>query len=402
MAPHLSLSEARRLAISAQGLAAPRPKSPALQHVRKVIQRLGLVQLDYVNVLLPAHYLVSFSRLGAYDRALFDDLVYQRREFTEHWAHEASVVPMETWPLLAYRRAQHRVRPYGFETFLDAHPEYVLAALEELRLRGPLIPADLPDHHSRPRELEHSWFGSVPRAVLEAHFGRGQVSIANRLSNFTRVYDLAERVIPKVHLEGRVDSDEAQRRLLLTAAKAHGVAAAGDLADYFRMPMQEAKPRLCELVESGQLEQVRVEGWRDAAYLYPGARVPAEVQAAALLCPFDPLIWTRQRTARLFGFDYRFEIFVPAEKRRWGSYVLPFLLGDRLVARVDLKAERTAGRLAVLGSYLEPGVEPLETAEALARELAALASWLGLSKVRVARRGDFARVLSAAVRSFIA
>ncbi|MBN9663176.1 MAG: YcaQ family DNA glycosylase [Acidobacteria bacterium] len=398
MAPDLSLAEARRLALASQGFAEARPDEPGLDHVRNVIRRLGLVQLDYVNVLLPAHYLVFYSRLGSYRRDHFEELVYQRREFTEHWAHEASVIPMESWPLLAYRRAQHRARPYGFQEFLDQHPEYALAALEHLRMRGALTPADLPDPQNRSRKLAESWFGTVPRAVLEAHFGRGHVSIANRLPNFTRVYDLSERVIPGEHLEHRVEVEEAQRRLLLMAAKAHGVAAAGDLADYFRMPVTEAKPRLLELVEAGLLEQVRVEGWRDAAYFYPGSRIPREVRASALLCPFDPVIWTRQRTERLFGFEYRFEIFVPQEKRRWGSYVLPFLLGDRLVARVDLKAERLDGRLAVLGSYLEPGVEAGEVAEALARELTALARWMGLNKVRVARRGDFAKPLAAAVR----
>lgn len=398
MARDLSLAEARRLALASQGFAEARPAAPDIDHVRSVIRRLGLVQLDYVNVLLPAHYLVFYSRLGSYPREHFEELVYQRREFTEHWAHEASVIPMESWPLLAYRRAQHRARPFGFQEFLDQHPEYALAALDHLRTRGALTPADLPDPQNRSRKLAESWFGTVPRAVLEAHFGRGHVSIANRLPNFTRVYDLSERVIPGEHLEHRVEVEEAQRRLLLMAAKAHGVAAAGDLADYFRMPMQDAKPRLLELVEAGLLEKVRVEGWRDAAYFYPGSRIPKAIEASSLLCPFDPVIWTRQRTERLFGFEYRFEIFVPQEKRRWGSYVLPFLLGDRLVARVDLKAERFDGRLAVLGSYLEPGVEPGEVAEALASELAALARWMGLNKVRVARRGDFAKTLAAVVR----
>ncbi|MGC4050058.1 MAG: crosslink repair DNA glycosylase YcaQ family protein [Paludibaculum sp.] len=258
--------------------------------------------------------------------------MYRKREFTEHWAHEASVIPMESWPLLAYRRDQHRARPYGFQEFLDQHPEYALAALEHLRTRGALTPADLPDPQNRSRKLAESWFGTVSRAVLEAHFGRGHVSIANRLPNFTRVYDLSERVIPGVHLEHRVEVEEAQRQLLLMAAKAHGVAAAVDLSDYFRMPMQHAKPRLLELVDAGLLEKVRVEGWRDTAFYYPGSRIPKAVQASSLLCPFDPVIWTRQRTERLFGFEYRFEISRAAGEAALGQL------------RAAVPAGRPAGR----------------------------------------------------------
>lgn len=398
MTADLSQAEARRLALNAQGLAGQRPAATRLDDIRAVIRRLGLVQLDFVNLLLPAHYLVFYSRLGAYDRAWFDELVYQRREFTEHWAHEASVIPMDVWPLLAYRRANHRIWPFGFETFLAENPAYTQRILDELRQRGALTPADLPHDHDHPRKLAGTWVGTVPRAVLEAHFGNGRVSIANRLPNFTRVYDLAERVIPTKILLQRVDEDEARRRLLLSAARAHGVATAGDLADYYRMLVQDARPRLAELVDAGLLRTVRVDNWREPAYLDPAAVIPQEALSSTLLCPFDPLIWTRARTQRLFGFEYRFEIFVPAEKRQWGAYVLPFLHGDRLTARVDVKAERTEGRLAVLGSFLEDGADAGGTAAALARALKDLSAWLGLGTVRVSRRGNLARALGAAVR----
>jgi uncharacterized protein YcaQ len=395
----LSLSETRRLALAAQGFDRPRPSGQVTAtHLGRTLRQLGLLQIDYVNVLLPAHYQVPFSRLGPYDRALFDDVVYRRRQFTEQWAHEASIVPVETWPLLRYRMETHRVRPWGFEAFLERYPEYVARVLDEVRGRGPLTADDLPEADGVPRRLEGAWHASVARAVLEAHFGRGVLAVADRRPNFARAYDLAERVLPPEHHGRRVGREEAQRELLRQAARAHGVAAASDLADYYRMPIGEARPRLAELVADGALRPVRVEGWREPAFLHPEARLPRQINAAALLSPFDPVVWYRPRTARLFGFEYRVEIFVPQEKRRWGYYVLPFLLGDRLVARVDLKADRAARRLLVLAAHLEAGADPGEVAAALAGELRALAGWLGLDAVVVERRGGFARPLAAAVR----
>ena len=355
------------------------------------------MQLDYVNLLAPAHYLVLFSRLGPYKKTLLDDLLYRRREFTELWAHEASIVPMETWPLLRYRRESHRVRPWGFEKFLASHPAYVGWVLEQVRDRGPLAARELTVPEGVERRLDLDWFGTVPRAALEAHFGCGALAIAAREPNFTRVYDLAERVIPPELLHVDIPREEAQRDLLLQAVRAHGVATAGDLADYWRMPVSGARPRITELVEAGRLRTVHVEGWREPALLDPGARAPDRVDAAALLAPFDPLIWTRARTARLFGFEYRFEIFVPPAKRKWGTYVLPFLLGDRLVARVDLKADRDSRRLRVVAASGERGVNPGAVAEALVRELRSLAGWLELDSIGVERRGDLARHLRALV-----
>lgn len=396
----LSASEARRLALAAQGFDRPRPRGPVdMRHLRRVIHQLGLLQIDYVNVLVPAQYQVPFSRLGPYDRARLDDLVYRRREFTEHWAHEASIVPMTAWPLLRYRRLAHRVRPHGFEHFLRRDPSYARRVVREIRARGPLTAAALPSPPGADRRLPGAWVGTVPRAVCEAHFGRGTLAIADRRPDFTRVYDLSERVVPVEIRCRRVPTAEAHRALLRLAARAHGVATAGDLADYYRMPLGMVRPRLRELVTSGELREVRVEGWPEPAFLDPSARCPRQVAAAALLSPFDPVIWHRPRTARLFGFEYRIEIFVPAQKRRWGYYVLPFLLGDRLVARVDLKADRPGQRLLVRAAYREPDTDAAAVADALAGELRVMAGWLGLDTVRVERRGSFARDLAAAVRT---
>jgi uncharacterized protein YcaQ len=395
----LSLDEARRIALAAQGFDRPRPSGRVdAGHLRRTIGRLGLVQIDYVNVLVPAHYQVPFSRLGPYDRSLLDDLVYQRREFTEQWAHEASIVPMDAWPLLRHRRETHRVRPYGFEVFLAREEVYVEWVLEQVRTRGPLTSEDLPEPDGSARRIEGAWH-SVPRAVLEAHFARGRLAVAGRRPNFARAYDLSERVIPPGHLGREVDREKAQRELLRRAARAHGVTTAGDLADYIRMPIGQARPRIAELVAAGELREVRVDGWREPAYRHPGARDPGRIEAAALLSPFDPVVWTRARAARLFGFDYRVEIFVPAEKRRWGYYVLPFLLGDRLVARVDLKADRPGRRLLVPAAYLEPGAEADAVAGSLVAELRSMAGWLGLDEVVAGTRGDFTRPLAAALRA---
>jgi len=394
----LSLADARGIALAAQGFDRPRPRRATIRDLARTIRRLALVQLDYVNVLVPSHYQVPFSRVGRYDRALLDRLVYRSGEFTEHWAHEASIVPTETWPLLRYRRDEHRVRPWGFEKFLSANPTYVASVLEAVRSRGPLRADELPHLPGASRKLEHSWFGTVPRAVLEAHFGRGALAVAAREQDFARRYDLAERVVPAEHHGRAVEREEAQRQLLLQAVRAHGLGTAADLADYFRMPVRAARPRLAELLASGALREARVEGWREPAYLHPDSG-PARIEARSLLSPFDPVVWFRPRTRRLFGFDYRFEIFVPAGKRRWGAYVLPFLFGDRLVARVDLKSDRVARRLLVVGAWLEAGADRATVASALAAELRDWAAWLALRSVVVGRRGDLARTLSAALRS---
>lgn len=394
----LSLDDARRLALAAQGFDRPRPHRVAGRDLARVIQRLGLVQLDFVNVLVPAHYQVLFSRLGPYRRSLLHETIYRRGAFTEQWAHEASIVPMDVWPLLRHRREAHRVRPWGFERFLADQPGYVRRVLAAVRRRGALTAADLPPPADVARRIRgDAWVGTVPRATLEALFGRGTLAVADRLPNFARVYDLAERVIPAEHHGRRVAGDEAQRELLRRAARALGVATAGDLADYYRMSPREARPRIAELVAAGDLEEARVAGWREPAYVAAGARAPRAIAAAALLSPFDPLIWHRPRAERLFGFAYRLEIYTPALRRRWGYYVLPFLLGERIVARVDLKADRAPGRLLAPAAYRERHADARTVAAALAAELRVLAGWLGLRDIAVGARGNLARALSAEV-----
>jgi uncharacterized protein YcaQ len=397
----LTAGEARRVALAAQGFDRPRPAARVdVRHLRQVIRRIGLLQLDFVNVLLPAHYLVPFSRLGPYDRRRLHELVYRRREFTEQWAHEASIVPVDAWPLLEHRRRRHRVQPWGFEEFLAELPDFYDLVLEQVRERGPLIVDDLPEPKKRiPQRLSDKWGWSLKlkRQFLEAHYGFGRLAVADRLPNFARCYDLVERVLPEEHLARTVETPEAQRELLRRAARAHGVGSARDLADYWRMPIGDARRRLGELVEAGELRQVEVEGWPNHALLHPEARLPRRIDAAALLSPFDPLVWCRPRIARLFGFDYAIEIYVPEKKRRWGYYVLPFLLGDRLVARVDLKADRAARRLLVRAAWIEAGVEAAAVAAALAAELSTLGAWLDLDEVEVGRRGDLARPLAGAL-----
>jgi hypothetical protein len=400
MLRHYSIAETRRIALAAQGFGRPRPsRAVSAKDLAAVIRRIGLLQIDYVNVLIPAQYQVPFSRLGPYRRTLLDDVVYSaRRQFTEQWAHEASIVPMSTWALLRHRMDHHRVRPWGFADVLEKQAAYAAFIVEEIRRRGPLTASDLPDPDFGPRRIPGAWVGTVPRAVMEAHFGRGLLAAAARQTNFARVFDLAERIIPEEHFSRRVTKEEAQRELLLVAARAHGVGTAADLADYFRLPLREARMRLRELVESGALAEARVEGWREMVYVDPEARVPKRIEAKALISPFDPLIWRRDRASRLFGFHYRVEIWVPQAQRKWGYYVLPFLYGERFAARVDLKADRAGGRLWAPAAYLEPGEDAGEIAAALAAELRVMAAWLGLERVEVARKGNLARALGAALK----
>jgi len=381
MPTSLSRSEARRLALAAQGLDHARPRRATVRHLCETVRRLGLLQIDCVNVVCAAHYMVPFSRLGPYDRAAFDRLIYRSGEFAEHWAHELSIIPAETWPLLRYRRETDRVRPWGFARVLEERADYAAWVLEEVRRRGPLAADELPPPDGVAPRIPRSWIGTVSRGVLEAHFLRGSLAAAGRRPDFSRLYDLAERLIPAEHRCRQIDYDESRRALLVQAARAHGVGTAKDLADYFRMPVGDARPRLRELVESRRLLEAHVEGWRETAYLHPDAEAPRTIEAARLLSPFDPLIWCRPRVKRLFGFHYRVEIFVPPHKRKYGFYVLPFLLADKLVARVDLKADRASGRLRVLGTWYE-GRRTAAVAGALSGELRVLGEWLGMKIAR--------------------
>lgn len=395
----LSAAEARRIALAAQGLHRERPASaPDARHFRRAMQTLKVLQLDFVNVLVPAHYLILWSRLGAYDRQRFDRFVYRSGDYTEQWAHEASIVPGDAWPLLAHRRAAYEPSKNNPLHKLRGCENYLAAVLEQVRDHGALTSADLPPLPG-PKRRPGDWHRSIPRWALEYHFARGDVAVAQRLGNFQRVYDLPERLIPRDHLETSLDKAAADREMLSRAAEALGVATLRDLADYFRMSPRQAAPRVEELVEEAVLHPVEVENWREPGYLANTAQLPRAVEGASLLSPFDPIVWYRPRAERLFDFHYRIEIYVPASARKWGYYVLPFRLGDCIVARVDLKADRKTGRLLVLAAHEEPGVATAECADALAGELRALSEWLSLETIAVTRSGDFARALGAALRT---
>jgi len=390
----LSLAEARRVALAAQGFDRPRPACvPNQGHIRKVINKLGLLQLDFVNVLVPAHYLVVYSRLGSYERSRLNKLVYQGRDFIEHWAHEASIVPVEHWPLLKYRRDEYKPWPNSPITKLRGKKKYLETVLERVRSQGALTSSELPAMPG-PKRKPGDWHRSMPRWALECHFGRGDVSVVDRLPNFQRVYDLPEHVIDEPVFSAQVPRDEARRRLLEVAAKAHGIGTLHDFADYFRMSARDAAPRVQELVDDKVLRPVSVEGWTEPAYIHQAARVPRKISSCSLLSPFDPLVWYRPRAERLFDFHYRIEIYVPQKKRKWGYYVLPFLLDDRIVARVDLKADRQEGVLLVLAAHAEEGTQSQSVAESLCVELRNLAYWLDLGRIKVSRRGVFARELA--------
>lgn len=395
----IPLDQARRIALGAQGFDRPRPTSAVdIRHIRRVIHQLGLLQLDFVNVLVPAHYLVLFSRLGAYDRDGLHRLVYRQREFTEQWAHEASIVPMELWPLLEYRRRDYRPWPNSPIARFKQKSRYMSQVYDFIRENGAATSQAVPPA-PRPVRRPGDWYRSLSRWALEWHFGNGDLAVADRLPNFQRTYDLPEKVIDARHLERGVSRADAQRELLRRAARACGIATVQDLSDYYRMSPREAAPLVEELVESGDLRPVAVDGWKNPAYLAKGARTPRTISCSTLLSPFDPLVWFRPRTERLFDFHYRIEIYVPAAKRKWGYYVLPYLLGDRIVARVDLKAERKKCELRVLAAHKEGGVDEESAAAGLATELQALASWLDLERVRVSRRGRFARMLADCISS---
>ncbi|TDJ32196.1 MAG: winged helix-turn-helix domain-containing protein [Gammaproteobacteria bacterium] len=395
----ISLDQARRIALAAQGFDRPRPQGAVdIRHIRRAIRQMGLLQLDFVNVLVPAHYLVLYSRLGAYERARLHHLVYQRREFIEQWAHEASIVPVERWPLLEYRRREYRPWPNSPITRLKDKSKYLRQALEVINNSGAITAQDLPPLPG-PKRRPGDWHRSLPRWALECHFGSGEVAVADRLPNFQRVYDLPERLIDAHHLDKRVSRNDAQRELLRLAAESCGIATLRDLADYYRMSPREAAPRVAELVEAGDVCQVAVEGWKEPGLLAKGARTPRKLTCSSLLSPFDPLVWFRPRAQRLFDFHYRIEIYVPANKRKWGYYVLPYLLDDRIVARVDLKADRKAGELLVLATHKEENIAEDHSVDQLAVELKSLGSWLDLERVRVSRRGPFARKLADRIKA---
>jgi uncharacterized protein len=401
--PSLSNREARWLAIAAQGLGRARPTGRAtVRHLRSAVASVGTIQLDAINVLERTQFLVPFSRIGAFDPARLQAMSGPGGELVEYWGHAASLIPDVHQPLFRWRMEEFASAEDGtkwrryWNDFKHEHGDYFEAILAEVRDRGPLTAGQLSD----PRRQDGEWWGrrSLGRQAMEVLFAEGRLA-GWRGPTFERVYDLPERVLPADVLAAPTPTvEDAHRGLLLLAATAHGVATVRDLADYYRIKSRPAAARVAELVEGGALEQVAVEGWSEPGYVVPGtrARRPSRTDAA-LLSPFDSLIWERARTARLFGFDYRIEVYTPAAKRTYGYYVLPMLLGDELVGRFDLKADRSGRALLVQAAHTEPGVDGGAVATAAAAELGRLAAWLGLDSVHVVGRGDLAPVLAPAV-----
>jgi len=391
----LSAAAARRIALAAQGFGMPRPDGASnLGHVKRAIDRLGLLQIDSVNVLTRAHYLPLFSRLGNYDSEHLDGLAWgrkSRRGLFEFWAHEASLLPLDSQPLLRWRmeRARAGTSKGKLQEFHREKKKYIEEVRRELEASGPLAASELADGGPK----RGPWWGwNDGKLALEWLFFAGIVTTATRRGTFERVYDLTERVLPAhVRALPTPSPEEAQRELLRISARALGVATEFDLRDYFRLSVADTKARLAELVEAGDLLPVSVEGWKQPAYLDPQARHPRKVEARALLAPFDPLVWERDRTERIFDFFYRIEIYTPIAKRKHGYYVLPFLLGDRLVGRVDLKADRANSRLLVPAAHLEPGVDAKDAAGPLHEELRLMADWLGLEGLSLPRSGALGR-----------
>jgi uncharacterized protein len=400
----LTAAQARRIAVAAQGLSEPRPGGSITRaHLRRLISRIQVLQLDSVSVAVRAHYAPVFSRLGPYDRAVLDRAAWDHsarspRLLVEYWAHEAALMAVDDWPLLRWRMRQYRHGRWGTH-IVKANPhlaDKIVAAVTEL---GPSTAGQIEAHlAAEPRGPRGAWWGSRSdtKWVAEALFAAGVFTTSTRVG-FARHYDLTERVLPPDVLARDVDEDDAVRELALRAATALGVGTDADIRDYFRLAAGQAKPAIAKLVADGELERVDVDGWSASAYLLAGQTIPRRDRGTALLCPFDPLIFFRPRVQRLFEFHYRIEIYTPARKRQYGYYVWPFLLDGELVGRVDLKAGRAADALHVVGAFVEPDRSPSRVAPALASELATMASWLGLAGVTVGDRGDLAGELRSAV-----
>jgi uncharacterized protein YcaQ len=400
----LSLADARRLALASLGFAEEKPARAGLAQVRATAARLGAIQIDSVNVLARAHYLPTFSRYGVYPTAALDDLAHRRRELFEYWGHAACFLPIDLYPLLRWRMDGQIER---WSALPRKRQDFIESVYDEVVERGPLAAGEL----ANAGKTRGPWWGwSDGKLALEFLFRQGRVAIAGR-RNFERLYDLSERVLPKaVLVAAPIEPREAKKRLLVRAARAMGVGTAIDIAAYFqvdawwdrqspngRRPPANTQLLFDELVEARRLERVHVDGWTRPGYVVPRIRVRRSVDARAIVSPFDPLLWERKWTKAVFDFDYQIEIYVPAPKRIHGYYVLPFLMGDRLAARVDLKADRKASRLVVHAAYVEAERDASAVADALADELRTMARWLALESFAVGPKGNLARRLKRAL-----
>ncbi len=393
-AEKISLAAARRISLAAQGFAEPRPKGRVdRRHFRRVLDRMGLIQIDSVNVLVRSQELPLFARLGPHPRSMIGDAT-EAGEVFEYWVHEASHVDMAHYQLHRWKMAgQHKWA--RFFTLDERRPGYTDEVYRRIEDGGPVASGDLSERVGKKGTW---WDWDDAKVALEHLFWTGRVTVTRRQGDFARIYDLTERVIPAEALARPAAPErEARKQLLELAARHHGIATFTDLTDYHRQRNAPCKALVAELVEEGTLREVQVEGWTQPAYLHRDARVPRRINACALLSPFDPVVWNRDRAHRLFGFHYRIEIYTPQPKRIYGYYVLPILWGDSVVGRVDLKADRQRGALLVQGSFTESGVPTGPLADDLAPELHAMAGWLGLGEVEVVQRGDLASTLRDAV-----
>ncbi|MDA0987628.1 MAG: winged helix DNA-binding domain-containing protein [Chloroflexi bacterium] len=396
----ISLSEARQMVLAAQGFGNRSPTGqPGSVPLGETATRLGAIQIDSVNVVVRSHYMPLFSRLGPYPMGSLDDLAHRQRSLFEYWGHEASLIPTSLYPL--FRHRMEDAKPHSsVADFLNSAPQYIESVFKEIQERGPLIVSELSD----PGQRTGPWWGyNNGKIALEWLFATGRLATADR-RNFARVYDLAERVIPSEHLNApAIPAKDAIRELLQVSAKALGIGTARDIADYYRIRPQAAREPLRELEEDGLLARVLVEGWNEPAYvhssMHSGTTVTDKLEASAILSPFDSLIWNRDRVERLFGFRYRIEIYVPEAARQFGYYVMPFLMGDQLVARVDLKADRRVATLMVKSAHLEAGQDSGLVAGELAPRLNTMSQWLGLERVEVGRVGNLNTALRAAMRN---
>jgi uncharacterized protein YcaQ len=392
----LSNAHARRIALAAQGFCDPRPAGRVdRRHLRRVLDRIGLIQIDSVNVLVRSQELPLFARLGPHPRSLIPDAT-AAGELFEYWVHEASHVRTDHYQLHRWQmRAPHRWA--SFRELMETRGDYIEQVYRQVLDRGAVVAGDL---RQRVGTKGTWWDYDDGKIALEALFHEGRLTAWRRPNDFARVYDVTERVIPaEVLARPALPEHEARKELLALAARYHGIGTLKDLADYHRLKPSACAVAIAELVDDGRLRPVTVEGWKDQAYLHPDATVPRRVNARALLSPFDPVVWNRERALRLFGFHYRIEIYTPAHKRQYGYYVLPFLLGDEIVGRVDLKADRANGALLVQAAWVEPGIPELDVAAELMAELHLMAGWLGLNRVEVSGKGDLAQPLAALAAS---
>ncbi|WP_041313868.1 winged helix-turn-helix domain-containing protein [Mycobacterium sp. JS623] len=397
MPPTLTGAQARRIAVAAQGFAEPKPRGPVTRaHLRRLMARIQVLQLDSVSVAVRAHYAPVFSRLGPYDRDVLDRAAWSHsarspRLLVEYWAHEAALMAVDDWPLLRWRMREYTRGRWGNVKKNPRLADDIIAAVKEL---GPSTAGQIEAHiGAEQRGRKGPWWDrSDTKWVTEALFASGVLTTETRVG-FARHYDLVENVLPPEVLAREVDEEKAVRELTLRAAAALGVGTEAYIRDYFRLSPNRSKPAIAKLVADGELEPVEVVGWTAPAYLPAGQTIPRRDRGTALLCPFDPLIFFRPRVERLFDFHYRIEIYVPKPKRQFGYYVWPFLLDGQLVGRVDLKAERTEDRLHVVGAFSEDGQDKSRVAASMVEELRTMANWLGLSDVTIGKNGELTKDL---------